>query len=308
MTTPTISIAVTTFNRWDQCKQAVQALVLAREMLPFFQREEVELIVVDDCSATEPVCEFKEYLVNHKVRYIRHQRNRGLASARNSAIRAANGSFFSFCDDDDRWTKDIMSQFLNASKNLPENYDIIIGLPKIRAAYCATLCEYNKLSDLMILGVTPPVAAQVYRVATLRKINGYRENVTSGIDHDIWVKLLGTGSQCNVLFDIKPVIGADLLEDRITTNENKRRTGIEYSLDLWSAELIQQLGGDFFTHFRNSYNIHLNYGFFKKSIAQNNLLQMIKRLANTDVVTSLIIDVLRKVRIVKYCGTFRRFK
>jgi glycosyltransferase involved in cell wall biosynthesis len=60
-----------------------------------------ETIVVDDNSATDfrPVVD--EY--GDWVRLITHERNKGAAAARNTAIETARGEFLAFLDADDRW-------------------------------------------------------------------------------------------------------------------------------------------------------------------------------------------------------------
>jgi len=58
----------------------------------------LECIVVDDASSTKPALP-----ADDRVRYIRRAVSGGPAAARNTGVDAANGTFLTFLDDDDRW-------------------------------------------------------------------------------------------------------------------------------------------------------------------------------------------------------------
>lgn len=62
----------------------------------------LEIIVVDDASpdCTQQVIAGVE---DSRIRYIRHNENKGLPAARNTGIRAARGRYVAFLDDDDEW-------------------------------------------------------------------------------------------------------------------------------------------------------------------------------------------------------------
>lgn len=87
---PRISIVIPTYNRADKLATAISSALTAVT--------EPEIIVVDDASAdnTRDVC-----LGFPGVRYIRHDENRGLASARNLGILNSSCPYLVFLDDDD---------------------------------------------------------------------------------------------------------------------------------------------------------------------------------------------------------------
>ena len=65
---------------------------------------DIELIIVDDCSTDntrEVVCALAQE--DPRVRYIRHEINRGACAARNTGIEAAQGEYIAFQDSDDAW-------------------------------------------------------------------------------------------------------------------------------------------------------------------------------------------------------------
>lgn len=64
--------------------------------------ENYEIVIVDDGSTDETI-EISDLYAQHANIRVVHQRNRGLAGARNSGIHAAAGAFIGFCDADDIW-------------------------------------------------------------------------------------------------------------------------------------------------------------------------------------------------------------
>ncbi|WP_117592591.1 glycosyltransferase family 2 protein [Haloprofundus halophilus] len=95
---PLVSVVVPTYDRPAYLRSAVQSV--------FDQTyDAVELLVVDDCSPrpAAPVLDELNPDGRHRVRVIRHERNRGGSAARATGIRAAEGEYVAFLDDDDEW-------------------------------------------------------------------------------------------------------------------------------------------------------------------------------------------------------------
>ena len=87
---PLISVIITTHNRPCRLPLAVESALKAGE--------DVEVIVVDDASkdATAEVCRSL-----HGIKYIRLDRNQGVAGARNIGVLASSADYIAFLDDDD---------------------------------------------------------------------------------------------------------------------------------------------------------------------------------------------------------------
>ncbi len=76
----------------------------------------IEIIVVDDCSTDNP----KEITDMYpSVKYIRHEKNKGLSGTRNTGIEASHGEYI-FCLDSDDWIDkdlvDLSMQWFEAKK------------------------------------------------------------------------------------------------------------------------------------------------------------------------------------------------
>jgi glycosyltransferase involved in cell wall biosynthesis len=98
MSSPTVSVVIPCFNQGHYLREALQS-VLAQTLPP------AEIVVVDDGSTDNTAAIAREY---SKVRCI-HQRNRGLASARNAGAAHTTGEHIVFLDADDRLKPDALA-------------------------------------------------------------------------------------------------------------------------------------------------------------------------------------------------------
>jgi glycosyltransferase involved in cell wall biosynthesis len=90
---PKVSVIIPVFNREHMVREAITSL-LAQTMTDF------EIIAVDDGS-TDRSTEIIEGFDDPRVRLVRHGRNRGTPSARNSGLEAATGQYIAWLDSDD---------------------------------------------------------------------------------------------------------------------------------------------------------------------------------------------------------------
>ena len=90
-----ISVIVPTHNRPSMLRRALASLVTQ-------SYSDLEILVIDDASTVD-MSTVVRGMNDSRVRYIRHERNRGAAAARNTGIDAARGVYVAFLDDDDEW-------------------------------------------------------------------------------------------------------------------------------------------------------------------------------------------------------------
>ncbi|MDQ5836983.1 MAG: glycosyltransferase, partial [Acidobacteriota bacterium] len=87
---PSVSVIIPTHNRPRLLPRAVESAHAAGE--------DVEVVIVDDAS-TDETAEVCRGLAG--VKYIRLERNQGVAGARNVGLLASGGEYVAFLDDDD---------------------------------------------------------------------------------------------------------------------------------------------------------------------------------------------------------------
>ena len=80
-----------------------------------------EVLAVDDGGPDDgtalAVREFAENFPGHRVELLQHETNRGLAAARNTAMKAARGDFFALLDPDDIWLPEHLESALAGLKS-----------------------------------------------------------------------------------------------------------------------------------------------------------------------------------------------
>lgn len=247
-----------------------------------------------------------EIIQQNDVRYIRNEENLGLAASRNKAIKVARADFFSFCDDDDLWPPSLGKTLVDACRS--SNCDIALAYSKKNDLLVKFFNAKPLLSELFYFGLTPPVGSQVYRTQVLRKVSGYSEVILSGVDHDIWVKLLSQKPSVCAVLGIQAIANSNLDIERITNIETKRRTNIAKSLDIWRKDIEKYLGRDFYIHFCKSYEEHNDYRFFYQDLSQKKLLSALKRLCRRRLIAVISRKIFYRITRLEQAGTFPRFK
>jgi len=109
---PLISIYMPTWNRQQLAIRAIKS-VLRQDYSHW------EMIIVDDCSAEyEQLQQFVEALNDPRVSYTHNEMNSGACAVRNQAIMQASGQYITGIDDDDEWTPNRLSSFLQSRHQL----------------------------------------------------------------------------------------------------------------------------------------------------------------------------------------------
>ncbi|MFH1641175.1 MAG: glycosyltransferase [Candidatus Omnitrophota bacterium] len=104
----TVSIIIPSYNRSKMLRRAIQSVL--NQTYPDF-----ELIVVDDASDDDTEGTVRG-LQDKRIRYIRHEKNRGGSAARNTGIRGASGEYIAFLDSDDEWVPEKLEKQITRIK------------------------------------------------------------------------------------------------------------------------------------------------------------------------------------------------
>lgn len=101
---PLVSVVIPTYNRAGTILRSVES-VLGQSY------RNIELIVVDDCSA-DGTEEILSKITDPRLRVIRHEKNKGQNAARNTGTIAATGELLACHDSDDVWHADKLEKQL----------------------------------------------------------------------------------------------------------------------------------------------------------------------------------------------------
>jgi glycosyltransferase involved in cell wall biosynthesis len=161
-----------------------------------------EVILVNDGSPDTPELEkaLEPYL--HRIVYIRQER-RGVAAARNTALREAKGLYVAFLDGDDLWTPDALAvqlEFLNLTPELDGVWGdaFLFGDPLLEGRRQMDLSPSAPpvtLESLLGEQCVPITSCVVCRTQAVLDAGLFVEGITFGQDFDLWVRMVRGGKR-----------------------------------------------------------------------------------------------------------------
>jgi len=234
---PTVSIIIPTYNRAHLVGRAIRS-VLNQTYQDF------EIIVVDDASIdnTEEVVKSFE---DNRIRYIRHEKNKGAAAARNTGIKAARGEFIAFQDSDDEWLPEKLEKqmdiFQDLSKEIAVVYTDILKVEKGKTFHErdpsimpeeGAICK--KRIDFRVKGIF--LQSSVIRKESLITVGMLDENLQRYHDLDLFIRLATKYSFYHI---DEPLVRYyyKCSIDNIASNEPARIKALTYLLGKYKDEL-----------------------------------------------------------------------
>lgn len=185
---PKVSVIISTYNR---------AEYLSRSIGSVFRQtyENYELIVVDDASndnTSDVVADFGD----KRIRYIKHDKNKGGPAARNTGIKSAKGEYIALLDDDDEWMAEKLELQVRHMEEVSDRVGVIYCGSEIREEPEDKLIEIyfpDYAGDLRYHLLSGPVIGGVSKVLLRRrcfeKAGLFDENLKSCQDWDMWLRI-----------------------------------------------------------------------------------------------------------------------
>lgn len=188
---PIVSVILPTYNRAHLVGRAINS-VLNQTYQDF------EIIVVDDGS-TDDTKEVINSFTDTRIRYIKHQQNKGGSAARNTGIKLANGKYIAFQDSDDEWLPQKLEiqveAFSTASSEVGVVYTDMLRIEKdgkIKYWHSPTV-TYGNLIDTKILEYQPfkiGIQSALINRECFNKVGFFDEMLPRFIDLDLFIRLL----------------------------------------------------------------------------------------------------------------------
>jgi alpha-1,3-rhamnosyltransferase len=125
MVKPLVTIAIPAYNHEKYVQQAIKSVIDQ-------DYENIELIIINDCSKDNThskICEMIDLCKKRFVRfeYINQDKNNGITQTLNKCLKWARGQYFSFTASDDIIFSGKLILLVNELENLPETYAIVFG-------------------------------------------------------------------------------------------------------------------------------------------------------------------------------------
>lgn len=185
-----VSIIIPTYKRNDHLIEAIDSALNQTY-------SNIEVIVVDD---NNPDTDFRKstesamlkYQNNNKVKYIKHEKNKNGAAARNTGIRNSKGVFIAFLDDDDVFTPHKIEEQYNFIKNNPEIDCVSCDIYRGGKIQHQKYNEQTAIFDILMLDYSPVTSTLFFRKEALIEINGFDEKYRRHQDLELMIKFLKT--------------------------------------------------------------------------------------------------------------------
>ena len=189
-----------------------------------------ELIVVDDGSK-DGTAEIVKGLAQQDGRiHLVQQANRGLAGARNSALRASRGEFFALLDSDDLWEPEFLAEQLVVMDTRPE-VDIVTGngwyLGGVRHGQLARPYPDTRPDPVLasIIGDEWSVfIMSVVRRRVYTTIGPFDEAMRSNEDYDFWLR--AALADCHFVRNDRPLGHYRVRTDSLSASNVRMLRGI----------------------------------------------------------------------------------
>ncbi len=244
---PTVSIVMPVYNVQDYVGCAIDS-VLSQNFTDF------ELILVDDGStdASYSICQASADM-DSRVRML-WQRNKGLAGARNTGIRASRGKYIAFLDSDDLWHPDKLAEhvmLLNEQLDVGVSYSssaFIDGQGLHIGLYQVPKCRELSAKDVLLRnpvgnGSAPVIRREVFEEIALLHEDGslhyFNESLRQSEDIECWVRIATTTHW--------KFAGIEKALTYYRVNEQGLSSNVEKQFQSWeqACELMQSYAPDF---------------------------------------------------------------
>src|SRR6266516_320914 len=185
---PKVSVVIPTYNRVDLLRPAIVS-VLNQTFQDF------EIIIVDD-GCTDSTSDLVSAFNDARIKYIRHEINKGGSAARNTGILNSKCEFIAFLDDDDEW--------------LPEKLDMQIkvieeSLPRVGGVYTSYIVvdrtdgtiiarkiptkKGDLSTNLLVNNCIGATSSVLLRMRCFEDVGLFDEVLPSFQDYDSWIRI-----------------------------------------------------------------------------------------------------------------------
>lgn len=232
---PLISVIITTYGKPIYLEKAIES-VKQQTFTDF------ELIVVDDNDSNSINRSLTENVINKfsNIIYLKHDRNKNGAAARNTGIRESKGKYIAFLDSDDFYVSNRLERCYNAMEKISNKY-----------AGVYTGCEfrrnnqkYHKFNKLKSGNFLIETLACTFKFSTgsnlfvrksvVEELNGFDEHFLRHQDYEFLVRLF----QKYDLYGIREILVIKNNENFNLPNVNKIISTKELYLDKYKNIIL----------------------------------------------------------------------
>lgn len=182
-----VSINITTYNRAHLLSRCLDSIIKQTY-------KNIEIVIVDDCSTDSTENLVKAYQEKYNfIKYFKHERNKGNAFSRNTAIKKCNGYYVAFMDDDDEWIDiDKIAKQLAIFESSDENLGIVCtGILRRQADGYESIEKAIKPKNLksrILMGGLIHNSTVLTKKNLLLELQGFNLDLPRGIDYEFFIR------------------------------------------------------------------------------------------------------------------------
>lgn len=182
-----VSAIITTHNRADVLPRAINSVLNQTY-------KDIELIVVSDGSTDETNDLMAQYADNPNIIYIAYTPSRGGNYARNIGIKAAQGEYVAFLDDDDEWLPKKIQRQLDKFQENPDialvytGINIIYNEERVKY-YQAANVEGNISHEILLYNIIGTTSSVMVKRMVVIEAGLFDESLKALQDHDLWIRI-----------------------------------------------------------------------------------------------------------------------
>jgi len=234
------SVIVPTYQRTEELERALQSI--KNQTFDGF-----ELIVVDDNpeqeyrEKVEEIVEGLRKEADFPIKLLVNDDKQGVSSARNLGIENTKGEYIAFLDDDDQWKPEKLEKEAEA---LEENsYDAVYSAIEMynEGEVKKIVRKSGDVGLVEILErdrIGSPSKVTVKK-EWLEKVDGFDEEIPSGEDWDLWIRLIKEG--CNFGYIDEPLVRYQQENDSKSSQMDVATEGREKITEKYS-DLLEEAG------------------------------------------------------------------
>ncbi len=217
---PRVSVVLPTYRRQHVLARAIDS-ILRQTMSQW------EVLVVDDEPNTETNRIVESYS-DPRIRYLAHQRNRGLSAARNTGIRNARSEYIAFLDDDDMFFPRKLEVQCDVLDRRPDEVGVVSCFEEIRRRNGTTTLRAVHLDgdvrSLLLKNDLVRMQLLMVRRTCFERVGLFDERLPHHEDYDMTLRL-----SCCCRFETipEPLVGINATPDSLSTDVENRIRALE---------------------------------------------------------------------------------
>jgi len=231
-----VSIVIPTYQRAEKLIFAINSV--KKQTLTSW-----EIIVVDDNSPNSShAAKTSKVMANFNdednIYYIPHRTNLGACAARNTGVKAANGKYIAFLDDDDLWFNDKLEKQVNILEKTGNAlcYSDISLEYQGRKKYFKCIDSDNLFIDLLKQGYGICTSALLIRKDVLDEIHGFDNSLPSMQDYDLLLRIV---ERFNASYLPEALLTYQLANDGISCNPKNKADGHRNIIRKYKCKYIE---------------------------------------------------------------------